>query len=377
MKLKTKLIHAGIDGDPHTGAVVPPIYQVSTFEQDGIGQNKGYAYSRANNPTREAVETYIAEIEGGVRGFAFSSGMAALSTVLLLFGHGDHVICGDDMYGGTYRVVTQVFSRFGLEVSFVDAGDVAKIEAAVQKNTKAVLLETPSNPLMKVADIGKTAEFTRSNGLLLIVDNTFLTPYWQNPLALGADIVYHSASKYLGGHSDLIAGLVVVKDEEIGERLHFLQKSVGSVLGPQEAWLLLRGMKTLGVRMEEHEANARVIADWLRRRPDVLKVHHPGLPDHPGHQIAKSQARGFGATFSFEVESAAKAESVLQNVRLFKNAISLGSVESLITIPAHMTHASIPPERRAQLGITDRLIRVSVGLEDVGDLIEDLEQALS
>ena len=254
------------------------------------------------------METYIAEIEGGVRGFAFSSGMAALSTVLLLFGHGDHVICGEDVYGGTYRVMTQVFSRFGLEVSFVDAGDVAKIEAAVQKNTKAVLLETPSNPLMKVADIGKTAEFTRANGLLLIVDNTFLTPYWQNPLELGADIVYHSASKYLGGHSDLIAGLVAVKDEEIGERLHFVQKSVGSVLGPQEAWLLLRGMKTLGVRMEEHEANARVIADWLRRRPDVLKVHDPGLPDHPGHQIAKSQARGFGATFSFEVESAAKAE---------------------------------------------------------------------
>ncbi|GEN33310.1 MULTISPECIES: bifunctional cystathionine gamma-lyase/homocysteine desulfhydrase [Aneurinibacillus] len=377
MRMKTKLIHGGIDGDPLTGAVNVPIYQVSTYKQEGVGKHKGYEYSRTGNPTRHAVESYIADIEGGVRGFAFASGMAALSTIVMLFDAGDHFVVGDDVYGGTFRVLSKVFNRFGVEVTFVDTGDVEAIKAAIRPNTKAVLLESPSNPLLKVTDIAAVAEVTKEKGLLLVVDNTFMTPYWQNPLELGADIVFHSATKYLGGHSDVVAGLVVVKDEELGERMHFVQNSVGAVLGPQDSYYLLRGMKTLGVRMEEHEANARRIAEWLSQREDVKKVFYPGLKNHPGYDIAAKQARGFGGMISFDVGSLERANQVLSRVKIFTLAESLGAVESLISVPAQMTHASIPAERRAELGITDGLIRISVGIEDVEDLIEDLEQALA
>ncbi|CEH27664.1 cystathionine gamma-synthase [Aneurinibacillus migulanus] len=377
MRMKTKLIHGGVDGDPLTGAVNVPIYQVSTYKQEGVGKHKGYEYSRTGNPTRHAVEEYIADIEGGVRGFAFASGMAALSTIVMMFDAGDHFVVGDDVYGGTYRVLNKVFNRFGVEVTFVNTGDVEAIAAAIRPNTKAVMLESPSNPLLKVTDIAAVAEITKEKGLLLVVDNTFMTPYWQNPLELGADIVFHSATKYLGGHSDVVAGLVIVKDEELGERMHFVQNSVGAVLGPQDSYYLLRGMKTLGVRMEEHEANTKRIAEWLSRREDIEKVYYPGLTNHPGHDIAAKQARGFGGMISFDVGSRERAEQVLSRAKIFTLAESLGAVESLISVPAQMTHASIPAERRAELGITDGLIRISVGIEDVEDLIEELEQALA
>jgi cystathionine gamma-lyase/homocysteine desulfhydrase len=376
MRLKTRLIHGGIEGDPLTGAVSVPIYQVSTYKQEAIGKHKGYEYSRTGNPTRHALETYIAELEGGARGFAFASGMAALSSVLSLFNKGDHIIVGDDVYGGTYRVVARVFTRLGLEADFVDTGDLAAVERAIRPNTKAIIIESPTNPLLKVTDIAAIAQIARNKGVLLAVDNTFMTPYWQNPLDLGADIVYHSATKYLGGHSDVVAGLVVTKTNELGDELHFVQNAVGGILGPQDSWLLLRGMKTLGVRMEEHEANARAIADWLAERSDISRVLYPGLKSHPGHELNKKQARGFGAMISFDVGSASRAEEVLTKVKYFTLAESLGAVESLIGLPARMTHASIPPERRAELGITDGLIRISVGIEDVEDLIEDLAQAL-
>jgi cystathionine gamma-lyase/homocysteine desulfhydrase len=377
MRMKTKLIHGGVDGDPFTGAVNVPIYQVSTYKQEAVGKHKGYEYSRTGNPTRHAVEQYIADIEGGVRGFAFASGMAALSTIVMLFDAGDHFVVGSDVYGGTYRVLSKVFSRFGVEVTFVDTDDVNAVKAAVTPNTKAIILESPSNPLLRVTDIAAVANIAKEKGLLLIVDNTFMTPYWQNPLELGADIVFHSATKYLGGHSDVVAGLVVVKDAELGERLHFVQNSVGAVLGPQDSYILLRGMKTLGVRMEEHEANARRIASWLSQRDDIKKVYYPGLETHPGHYIATKQARGFGGMISFDVGSLERANQVLSRVKIFTLAESLGAVESLISVPAQMTHASIPAERRAELGITDGLIRISVGIEDVEDLIEELEQALA
>ncbi|WP_126428443.1 bifunctional cystathionine gamma-lyase/homocysteine desulfhydrase [Brevibacillus marinus] len=377
MRLKTKLIHAGLEGDPQTGAVVFPIHQVSTYKQEGIGKHKGFEYSRTGNPTRHALETYIAELEGGSRGLAFASGMAALSTILSLFNKGDHLVVGDDVYGGTYRVISRVFTRLGLEVTFVDTSELAAVKQAMQANTRAIVLETPTNPLLKVSDIAAVAEIAKERGALLIVDNTFMTPYWQNPLALGADIVYHSATKYLGGHSDVVAGLVVTKDPQLGEELHFLQNAIGAILGPQDSWLLLRGMKTLGIRMEEHEANARQLAQWLAARSDIKRVNYPGLPNHPGHELAKRQARGFGGMISFDVGSGERAEQVLGKVKYFTLAESLGAVESLISVPARMTHASIPQERREALGITDGLIRISVGIEDVQDLIEDLQQALA
>ncbi|MDQ0338163.1 cystathionine gamma-lyase/homocysteine desulfhydrase [Caldalkalibacillus uzonensis] len=377
MKLNTKLIHGGIDGDPHTGAVTVPIYQVSTYRQEGVGEHKGYEYSRTGNPTRFACEELIKDIEGGQRGFAFSSGMAAISAVVMLFEQGDHFIVGDDVYGGTYRVLSTVFNRFGIDVSFVDTSRINQVEDAINDKTKAVFLETPSNPLLKVSDIPAVADLCRAHGLKLIVDNTFMTPYWQNPLQLGADIVVHSATKYLGGHSDVVAGLVVVKDDESAERLHHIQNSTGGILGPQDAWLLIRGIKTLGVRMKAHEENTREIVNYLVSRTDIQAVFYPGLSDHPGHQVQQRQARGFGGMLSFDVGSAERAEQVLRKVKYFTLAESLGAVESLISVPAKMTHASIPPERRAELGISDGLIRISVGLEDSEDLIADLEQALA
>jgi cystathionine gamma-lyase/homocysteine desulfhydrase len=377
VRRKTKLIHGGIAGDPHTGAVSVPIYQVSTYKQEGVGKHKGYEYSRTGNPTRRALEELIKDVEEGYAGFAFSSGMSAITAVMMLFNSGDHVILTDDVYGGTYRVMTKVLNRLGLEATFVDTSDIANIEANIRPNTKAIYIETPTNPLLKITDLEQAAKLAKERGLLLIVDNTFSTPYWQTPLALGADIVLHSATKYLGGHSDVVAGLVVVNSEQLATDLHFIQNSTGGILGPHDSWLLMRGMKTLGIRMEEHEANTRKIVEFLVQHPAVKKVYYPGLPSHPNHEIAKKQMRGFGGMISFDVGSGEKAEQLLARVRYFTLAESLGAVESLISLPAKMTHASIPKERREELGITDGLVRISVGLEDVEDLLEDLAQALA
>ncbi|MEW5320734.1 bifunctional cystathionine gamma-lyase/homocysteine desulfhydrase [Geobacillus thermoleovorans] len=376
MRRKTMLIHGGIPGDPHTGAVSVPIYQVSTYKQEEVGKHKGFEYSRTGNPTRAALEKLIADLEGGEAGFAFASGMAAITAVMMLFQSGDHLVLTDDVYGGTYRVMTNVLNRFGLEATFVDTSDVANIEAHIRPNTRAIYIETPTNPLLKITDLQAAAAIARAHDLLLIVDNTFSTPYFQTPLELGADIVIHSATKYLGGHSDVVAGLAVVRTPELAERLHYVQNSTGGVLGPQDSWLLMRGMKTLAVRMEEHEENARQIAAFLAEHKAVKRVHYPGLPDHPNHELAKKQMRGFGGMISFDVGSLERAEKVLSRVRYFTLAESLGAVESLISLPGKMTHASIPKERREQLGITDGLIRLSVGLEDVNDLLDDLAQAL-
>ncbi|MCM2980662.1 bifunctional cystathionine gamma-lyase/homocysteine desulfhydrase [Niallia sp. FSL W8-0951] len=376
MKRKTKLIHGGIPGDPHTGAVNVPIYQVSTYKQDGIGNHKGFEYSRTGNPTRHALEELIKDLEEGTRGFAFSSGMAAITAVMMLFKKGDHILLTDDVYGGTFRVMTKVLNKFGIEATFIDTSDINNIQEAIKENTVALYIETPTNPLLKITDIEAVSRVAKENGLLTLVDNTFSTPYWQTPLTLGADIVLHSATKYLGGHSDVVSGLVVVKDEKLGEELHFVQNSTGGVLGPHDSWLLIRGMKTLGIRMEEHESNTRQIVAFLEKHPAITKVYYPGLPAHPNHEISKKQALGFGGMVSFDVGSAENADKLLDKVKYFTLAESLGAVESLISVPARMTHASIPAERRAELGITDGLVRISVGLEDVEDLMEDLKQAL-
>ncbi|WP_145151036.1 bifunctional cystathionine gamma-lyase/homocysteine desulfhydrase [Paenibacillus xylanexedens] len=377
MRPKTKLIHAGIVGDPHTGAVSVPIYQVSTYEQESVGVHKGYEYSRTGNPTRHALEEVIKELENGVRGFAFSSGMAAIHAVLSLLKTGDHVILTDDVYGGTYRIFTKVLNRLGIESTFVDTTSLKALEQALQSNTKAIYVETPTNPLLKVTDIAAVAKWSKQHELLFIVDNTFSTPYWQTPLALGADIVLHSATKYIGGHSDVVAGLAVVNSEQLGEDLHFIQNAIGAVLGPMDSWLLMRGLKTLGLRMEAQERNTEQIVTFLNQHPTVSKVYYPGLPDHPQHKLASTQARGYGGMVSFDVGSAEKVDEVLSKVRYFTLAESLGAVESLISVPARMTHASIPYERRQELGITDGLIRISVGIEDVEDLLDDLKSALS
>lgn len=377
MRPKTKLIHAGIVGDPHTGAVSVPIYQVSTYEQESVGVHKGYEYSRTGNPTRHALEEVIKELEDGVRGFAFSSGMAAIHAVLSLLKTGDHVILTDDVYGGTYRIFTKVLNRLGIESTFVDTTSLQALEQALQSNTKAIYVETPTNPLLKVTDISAVAKWSKQHELLFIVDNTFSTPYWQTPLALGADIVLHSATKYIGGHSDVVAGIAVVNSEQLGEDLHFIQNAIGAVLGPMDSWLLMRGLKTLGLRMEAQEHSTEQIVTFLNQHPTVSKVYYPGLPNHPQHKLASTQARGYGGMVSFDVGSAEKVDEVLSKVRYFTLAESLGAVESLISVPARMTHASIPYERRQELGITDGLIRISVGIEDVEDLLEDLKSALS
>jgi cystathionine gamma-lyase / homocysteine desulfhydrase len=376
MRSKTKMVHGGITRDEQTGAVSVPIYQVSTFKQDGIGNIRGYEYARTGNPTRTALESVIAELENGTHGFAFGSGMAAISTVLMLLNAGDHVVITDDVYGGTYRLLTKVLKRFNLDYTFTDTSNTDNVEDVLKENTKAIFIETPTNPLLKVTDIKKMATIATKNNLLLIVDNTFATPYWQQPLDLGADIVLHSATKYIGGHSDVVAGVVAVKSEDLAEKIHFLQNAVGAVLAPQDSWLLMRGIKTLALRMEAIEENTKKIVNFLIEHPQVKKVYYPGLPTHPGYEVAIRQTRGFGGMVSFEVGDGAYAEEVLKRVDYFTLAESLGAVESLISLPAKMTHASIPAERRAELGISDGLIRLSVGIEDVDDLIDDLKQAI-
>ncbi|MEW9107861.1 MAG: bifunctional cystathionine gamma-lyase/homocysteine desulfhydrase [Cytobacillus gottheilii] len=376
MKRKTRLIHGGIAGDPHTGAVSVPIYQVSTYKQESVGKHSGFEYSRTGNPTRHALEELIKDLEGGHAGFAFGSGMAAITAVMMLFKSGDHVILTDDVYGGTFRVMSKVLNRFGIESTFVDTSNLDNIEKAVQSNTVALYLETPTNPLLKITDIEGAVAEAKKHNLLTIVDNTFSTPYWQTPIENGADIVLHSATKYIGGHSDVVAGLVVVNSEKLAEDLHFVQNSTGGVLGPQDSWLLMRGIKTLGVRMEETEKNTHDIVEFLKNHPAVEKVFYPGLEEHPNHEIAKKQAGGFGGMVSFDVGSGENADKLLKKIKYFTLAESLGAVESLISVPARMTHASIPAERRAELGITEGLVRISVGLEDAEDLIEDLKNAL-
>jgi cystathionine gamma-lyase / homocysteine desulfhydrase len=377
MRKRTKLIHGGIMGDKLTGAVSTPIYQTSTYKQEAVGKHKGYEYSRTKNPTRFALEELMKELEEGKGGFAFSSGMAAITAVMMLFKAGDHIIFADDVYGGTYRVMKRVLNHFNIASSFVDTTSLMEIKQAMTNTTKAIYLETPTNPLLKVTNIENVSRFAKKNGLLTIVDNTFLTPYFQQPILLGADIVLHSATKYLGGHSDVVAGIVVTATEELAEQLHFIQNSTGAVLGPQDSWLLQRGIRTLGLRMSAHEENTKAIVRFLEEHPRVGKIYYPGITTHPQHDLAKKQASGFGGMVSFEVEDEALVEKVLKNVKYFVLAESLGAVESLICVPAKMTHASIPVERRQELGITNTLIRISVGIEDREDLIEDLAQALN
>lgn len=375
MKFDTKLIHGGISEDPFTGAVSVPIYQTATYRQDGVGRPKGYEYSRSANPTRHALETLIAELEGGLRGFAFASGLAGIHSVLSLFKPGDHLLLGDDVYGGTYRIVDKVFKELGLEYTIIDTSNLGLIEESVKDNTKALYLESPSNPLLKITDLSAAAAIAKKHQLLVIVDNTFATPYFQRPLALGADIVVHSGTKYLGGHSDVVAGLVTTNDREIAERLAFFQNAIGAVLGPQDSWLLQRGIKTLGVRMREHQRNALVVAKFLQQRPEVAQVYYPGLPQHLGHGIAQQQMSGFGGMVAFELKDEAATTRLVESLELFILAESLGGVESLVEVPAVMTHASIPKPQREAAGIKDGLVRLSVGIEDSADLLADLTQA--
>ncbi|UII54774.1 bifunctional cystathionine gamma-lyase/homocysteine desulfhydrase [Cytobacillus spongiae] len=375
MRKKTQMIHGGIPRDEHTGAVSIPIHHASTFKQDGVG-NFVYEYARTGNPTRFALEELIKDLEGGVRGFAFGSGMAAISSVMNLFSSGDHIVLTDDVYGGSYRLMTKVLAKYQIEVTFVDTSDLNEIKEAIKDNTKAIYIETPTNPLLKITDLSRISSLAKEHQLLMIVDNTFSTPYFQNPIEQGADIVLHSATKYLGGHSDVVAGLVVVNSETLANDLHFIQNSIGAVLGPQDSWLLIRGIKTLAIRMEEIEENARKVANFLTEHEAVTTIYYPGFEEHKGHEVHAKQARGFGGMISFDVGSEEKALDVLKKVHYFTLAESLGAVESLISLPAKMTHASIPKERRLELGITDGLVRISVGLEDVEDLIEDLQAAL-
>ncbi|HBZ63374.1 MAG TPA: methionine biosynthesis PLP-dependent protein [Lachnospiraceae bacterium] len=372
----TKLIHGGVEGDIHTGAVNVPIYQTATYRQEIPGVHKGYEYSRTGNPTREAVESLIAELESGTHGFAFASGLAAITAVLSLFEKGDKLILSDNVYGGTFRLLNQVFQNFGITFELVDTSDIEKIRKAVDENVKAVYIETPTNPLLGITDIRAVAELAKEYNLLTIVDNTFYTPYLQRPLELGADIVLHSATKYLGGHSDLIAGLVVVKEEKLAERLGFLQNATGGILAPFEAFLLLRGIKTLGVRLDRHVENAKKVAQYLSKHSQVKKVYYPGLKSHPGYEINQKQAKNGGAMISFELNEGHDTNAFFRALNVITLAESLGGVESLACHPASMTHAAIPKEIRDKVGITEGLIRLSIGIEDVDDLIKDLEQAI-
>ncbi|HWN88127.1 MAG TPA: cystathionine gamma-synthase [Chitinophagaceae bacterium] len=378
MKEATKYIHAGAEPDPSTGAIMTPIYQTSTYVQEAPGKNKGYEYARSQNPTRTALEKAFAEIENAKYALAFSSGVAATDAVIKLLEPGDEVVCGNDMYGGTYRLFTKVFEKFGIRFIYVDTTNVSIISKAITGKTKLVWLETPTNPLMNIADIAAVAAITKPKNILLAVDNTFASPYLQNPIDLGADIVMHSVTKYLGGHSDVIQGSLMMNSPELRDKLYFIQKSCGAVPGPMDCFLVLRGIKTLHVRMKAHCENGAKIAHWLRKHPKIGKVYWPGFEDHPGYAVAKKQMRDFGGMLSFVLknDNVEEAMRVLSSTKLFSLAESLGGVESLINHPASMTHASIPKEERIKNGLSDSLIRLSVGIEDADDLIADLEQAI-
>lgn len=376
MGFSTDAIHAGQEPDPSTGAIITPIYQTSTFVQEELGKHKGYEYARTSNPTRSALEKNLAVLERGRFGLAFASGMAATQAVLTLFKAGDHIVVGRNVYGGTFRLFDKILTNFGLEFSYADTTRLEEVERAMRASTRLLFVETPTNPLMEITDLAAAAGLAHARKLLVAVDNTFMSPYFQRPIELGADLVIHSTTKYLNGHSDGVGGAVVLNDDDLYERLKFIQNAAGAILGPFDSWLVLRGVKTLAVRMERHNQNGEAIARFLSTHPKVKKVYYPGLSTHPQHDLAKKQMTGFGGMLAFETGSLASAATVLKSVRLCALAESLGGVETLISHPATMTHASVPREEREKLGITDGLVRVSAGIEDVEDLIADLDQAL-
>jgi cystathionine gamma-lyase/cystathionine beta-lyase/cystathionine gamma-lyase/homocysteine desulfhydrase len=376
MGFATTAIHAGNEPDPTTGSVTVPIYQTSTYAQEALGKHKGYEYARTQNPTREAVEQNIAALEGAKFGYAFASGMSAIDATLRLIKSGEHVIVSDNTYGGTFRLFSRVLANYGIEFSFVDTTDVLNVEAAIKQNTRMLFIETPTNPVMMITDLKAVSDVAHAAGARVVCDNTFMSPYLQRPIEFGVDIVVHSTTKYLNGHSDSIGGVVVLNDERDAEWIAFIQNSVGAILSPFDSWLVLRGTKTLAVRMEQHDASGRRVAAFLEEHPKVEKIYYPGSLSHRQHELAKRQQRGFGGMVAFDVGSLEKAAAVLESVRLCTLAESLGGVETLISHPATMTHASVLPETRERIGITDGLVRISVGLEDVEDIIADLDQAL-
>ena len=377
MGFSTDAIHAGQKPDPTTGAVTVPIYQTSTYVQEELGKHKGYEYARTQNPTRAALEQNLATLERGGRGFAFGSGMAAITSITQLLRAGDHVVASNNMYGGTYRLFEQVMRGFGLDFTYVDTSDLEAVSAAFRPDTKLLFVETPTNPSMIISDLRGLAKLARSRGALLAVDNTFMTPYFQRPIELGAHLVVHSTTKYLNGHSDMVGGAVISNEPAATERLQFLQNAAGAVPGPFDCWLVLRGVKTLAVRMDRHEQNARAIAAWLSKHPKLSRVCYPGLPGHPGRALHESQATGYGGMIAFDTGSIERGAAVLRRAELFSLAESLGGVESLISHPASMTHASVPRAEREKVGLTDGMVRISVGIEDLEDLVRDLEQSLS
>jgi cystathionine beta-lyase/cystathionine gamma-synthase len=378
MGFRTDAIHAGQEPDPTTGAVTVPIYQTSTYVQEGIGKHKGFEYARTQNPTRMALEKNMAAIEGGVAAYAFASGMAAeMAVTQLLLKQGDHAICSSNVYGGTFRLFDKIVKGYGVEFTYVNTSNLKELESAIRPSTRMVFVETPTNPLMWITDLRSVAEISHRSGCRVVVDNTFMTPYFQRPLDLGADIVVHSTTKYLNGHSDSVGGVVVLKHSEDAERLQFIQNAAGAILSPFDSWLVMRGIKTLPVRMDAHNANGMALADYLSRKPQVKRVYYPGLPSHPGHELAKRQMTGFGAMIAIELGSLENATTFLSRVKLCSLAESLGGVETLISHPATMTHASVPVEQRETIGVTDGLVRLSVGIEDSSDLIADLENAFS
>jgi cystathionine beta-lyase/cystathionine gamma-synthase len=373
----TRAIHAGQRPEPLAGAIMTPVYLTSTYVQEGLGRHKGYEYSRTSNPTREALERNVAALEGGVHGFAFASGTACLDSIMKLFEAGDHIVCGENVYGGTFRLFDRILRHFGLLFTFVDSRDPQHIEDAITSATVAILVETPTNPLMRLTDLSAAGEIAKRHDILLVVDNTFATPFFQRPFEFGANVVYHSTTKYLNGHSDMVGGIAVVKDDALAERIQFIQNAGGAVPGPFDCWLALRGTKTLHLRMAQHDANGRQVANWLAGRVGAERVIYPGLPTHPQHRLASCQMSGFGGMISVEMGTRDRAARILESLRVFALAESLGGVESLVSHPATMTHASVPVERRAALGITDGMIRFSCGVEDAGDLLSDLEQAFA
>lgn len=373
----TRAIHAGQEPDPTTGAIMTPVYQTSTYVQPELGRHLGYEYARTHNPTRQALEGNVASLEGGRFGVAFASGLAAVDTMAKLFSAGDHIICGEEVYGGTFRLFDRVLARLGLEFTFVDAGDPERIRAAVRPETRLIHVETPTNPMMQLTDLSAAATIAREAGAWLSVDNTFASPFNQRPLEHGADLVIHSVTKYLNGHSDMVGGMIVVQDEELHDRLRFLQNAAGAVPGPWDCWLALRGTKTLHLRMRAHNENGQRIAEWLEAHPAIERVYYPGLPSHPQHELARRQMSGFTGMISVDVGTLERARSLVNGTRIFALAESLGGVESLIGHPAMMTHASVPVETRQAMGMSDGLVRLSCGVEDVEDLLADLEQALA
>jgi cystathionine beta-lyase/cystathionine gamma-synthase len=377
MKFSTKAIHAGQEPDPTTGAVMTPVFLTSTYVQEELGKNKGYEYSRVSNPTRTALEKNIAALESGSEGMAFASGMAAIDAIFRILSPGDHIIVTNNVYGGTYRIAKMVLENFGLQFDFVNTTSIENVVLARKPNTKMIFVETPTNPTMEISDLSAIAKFARAHHLISVVDNTFATPFLQRPIEFGIDVVVHSVTKYLNGHSDMVGGIVVTNHAEIVEKLRFSQKAVGGIMSPFDAWLCLRGTKTLAVRMKQHCASAMEIAEWLSKQKKVVKVNYPGLKNHPQHTLAKKQMSGFGGMISFDVGSLSNAKKFLKRVRLCALAESLGGVETLISHPASMTHASVPKSERIKNGVTDGLVRISVGIEDVEDILADLQQALS